>query len=263
MADDLNKDSNNSEGFSFEEYRRQLDELKSILSDPNYSVHILEQEIPLEVQKEYFVFSEKMKKDRSFEDVEEEDFDFMKKLVADPEEDLYKRKFYLCVLSMQHKVPLFRFLQSLVGDERMEAVKDWLSMVVLDCQMAIEKELSGKQQVLVSCAMGGKDKKIRFYALMMAREDKPFEEYQKKVIENEVLDGLKAMNVDVEMFRIREQVVEIQMLVPFDMIDVGRFERLVEECNVYGNFLDKNVIITNMGVFTEEMIQNKLSKRKI
>ncbi|MEG1544249.1 MAG: hypothetical protein RR382_06965 [Tannerellaceae bacterium] len=219
--------------------------------------HILEQRIPMGLQMEYFKYSEKIKKEaRVLTDAE---CDAFQEDLSDEKLDMESKKLILSVLGSSRKVKAYRILED-YAKHPSEDVVDWSHMALMESRIMLESELSDEKQIYISTGLGGRDEKLRFYILLTSVGRKPFEEYQRKVIEREFIYSLPQSDCEIERLTIAEQYVELLFLVPIRSDFKRVLDMIINECNQYGNFLSEIFTITNVKELSEEEIQTILNK---
>ncbi len=108
--------------------------------------------------------------------------------------------------------------------------------------------------------LGGKGEKLRFYVLMTSKGKKPFQEYQRQTIEREFAYYLPKTDCEIERLTIGEQYVELVFLIPVRTDIKATLDRVINECNQYGDFLSNVFTITNVKELTPEEISEIISK---
>ena len=190
--------------------------------------HILEQRVPVELQMEYFKYSENVRKENRPP----------RPLSEDECETLYN---------------------TLLTEETTE-VTDWAYMALMESRISLESDFSDEKQIYISTGLGGKGEKLRFYVLMTSKGKKPFQEYQRQTIEREFAYYLPKTDYEIERLTIGEQYVELVFLIPVRTDIKATLDRVINECNQYGDFLSNVFTITNVKELTPEEISEIISK---
>jgi len=121
--------------------------------------------------------------------------------------------------------------------------------------------MSDEKQIYISTGLGGKGEKLRFYVLMLATEDKPFEEYQRQVVEREFAYYLPKSDCEIERLTFGERYVELVFLVPVRSDLKAILDNIISECNQYGNFISNTFTVTNVKELDPEEITEILAKK--
>ncbi len=215
--------------------------------------HILEQRVPVELQMEYFKYSEQVRKERAKPDLNDMDYTAFRESLSNPESTTDYKKYILSMLATSREVKAYRMLEDYVQHPD-EDVSNWAYMALMESRISLESELSDEKQIYISTGLGGKGEKLRFYVLMLSRDRKPFLEYQRKVIEREFAYFLPKADCEIERLTIGEQYVELVFLIPVRADIKLTLDKVINECNQYGDFLSDIFTITNVKELTEQEV---------
>lgn len=221
--------------------------------------HILEQRVPVELQMEYFKYSEQVRKDRVKPDLTDMECIAFRKSLSDPEATTDHKKFILSLLATSREVKAYRILEDYVQHPD-DDVSNWAYMALMESRISLESELSDEKQIYISTGLGGKGEKLRFYVLILSRDKKPFLEYQRKVIEREFAYFLPKADCEIERLTIGEQYVELVFLIPVRADIKLTLDNVINECNQYGDFLSDIFTITNVKELTQQEIVDIINK---
>ena len=221
--------------------------------------HILEQRVPVELQMEYFKYSEQVRKERAKPDLNDMDYTAFRESLSNPESTTDYKKYILSMLATSREVKAYRMLEDYVQHPD-EDVSNWAYMALMESRISLESELSDEKQIYISTGLGGKGEKLRFYVLMLSRDRKPFLEYQHKVIEREFAYFLPKADCEIERLTIGEQYVELVFLIPVRADIKLTLDKVINECNQYGDFLSDIFTITNVKELTEQEVTDIINK---
>ena len=221
--------------------------------------HILEQRVPVELQMEYFKYSEQVRKERAKPDLNDMDYTAFRESLSNPESTTDYKKYILSMLATSREVKAYRTLEDYVQHPD-EDVSNWAYMALMESRISLESELSDEKQIYISTGLGGKGEKLRFYVLMLSRDRKPFLEYQRKVIEREFAYFLPKADCEIERLTIGEQYVELVFLIPVRADIKLTLDKVINECNQYGDFLSDIFTITNVKELTEQEVTDIINK---
>lgn len=219
--------------------------------------HILEQRVPVETQMEYFKYSEQVRREKPV--LTDIDYTTYSESLFNPETSTDYKKYLLSVLATSRQVKAYRILEEYAQDPGTD-VRNWAYMALMESRISLESELSDEKQIYISTGLGGKGEKLRFYVLMLSSGLKPFEEYQRGVIEREFAYSLPKADCEIERLTIGEQYVELVFLIPVREDIKLTLDKVIGECNQYGNFLSEIFTITNVKELTEEEIAEIIRK---
>ena len=174
-------------------------------------------------------------------------------MLYDPLRTEHEKKYALLMLATSKNVKAFRLLKEFVENDPDIRLREWAGLALMDCQISLESELSGEQQIYISTGLGGKGEKLRFSILLLiANKKATFEDYQKHVIERESADVFEQYDCELETMEIADRYVLLSLLIPFQADIQNIMGKIIVECNQYGDFLSTTYTVTNVQELTEE-----------
>jgi len=233
--------------------RNPLKDLQNSLNRVKGNLHILETNVSVEKQMEYFRFSEEIKHDFSDEQVIEEQINILKS----KESSIRDIKYALAFLAVSGNVKAYRAIETYNETHS----DDWAVMSFLQAGITLRSQFSDERQIFISSGLGGKDGLIRFYAFFKSRNGGFFSDYQKELIEKEIPYIVQRYNGITEEIIVQNNYFHLLFLIQLNVDIKKMIEEAIEECNQYGNFINKDFVITNVKVFSEEEIQDELKRR--
>jgi hypothetical protein len=225
--------------------------LQQLLESINGQLRFLDVSVPVETQMEYFRYSENVKNSSSLTSVEEQ-IGVLHSSESSPKE----LKYALTYLAVSSDIKAYRVIESY----NKEHSDNWVAMCLLQAKITLEAELSGEKHIFISTGLGGKGDQLRFSALFKANHLRPFSNYQKELIEKEIPYFIEQYGGVVEEIKTGENYFTILFLIRFSVDIKTLFEHALNECNQYGDFINKFFSITNIKAFSEEEIQEELHK---
>ena len=235
-----------------------LSKLRKTLDEQGVdSFHVLEDLVPIEEQMQYFKYFEKIRGEKK-PFVRDEEV----AILFSPDVPIDRKKKSLSLLASIPDVGAYRAIETYHSNPPDVELLNWSSMALVSSRIILSSDLSGQQQIYVSSGLGGLEKKLRFFALFASKERQIFTEFQREVVEREFRFQLQQVDVDIEKFEIRKNYFTILMLQPFDVDVQSNIDAAVNECNEYGNFLDKEYLFTNIKTLSEQEIQALLERKK-
>jgi hypothetical protein len=211
---------------------------------------ILEEQIDIKIQLSYFEWSKKIKQNSSLK----KGFDELKELLLKNALSLEERKDILVQLANTENVEAFRLLEKYISIAEAE-IKDWAALALQECRMTLESSLLDENQVIISTGLGGKGKKLRYFAVIASREKNQFSPLQKKLLGKELDFTLKKHDGEIEKIEFEETYCTILVIVPINISIKELISIAIGECNQIGDFVDPKFILTNVKVFSHEEIQ--------
>jgi len=235
------------------ENNRYVKDFRLPFEDFKGSLQVLETNVPVEKQMEYFRFSEVVRKDlRDGQSLEKQ-----MKILSSPQSSYPEIKYALAFLAISGDVKAYRAIESYNKTNS----DDWSAMSLMQAKITLESELSEERQIFISTGLGGKGERLRFFALFKSKGGKKFSGYQKKLIEKEMLYSIQNRLGILEEIQIRDNYFTVLFLIHFRTNIRMILQEAITECNQYGDFINKGFIITNVKVLSEEEIQNELKKK--
>lgn len=220
--------------------------------------HILEQRVPVELQMEYFKYSEQIRKERG--ELTDIEYDTFVDTLNDEETSTEYKRYVLSSLAASRQVRAYRALENYVSHPS-EDVTEWAYMALMESRISLESELCDEKQIYISTGLGGKGEKLRFYMMFPAKKNEAFNDLQRQIIEREFAYYLEREDCEIERLTIHDVFVDMVVLIPVRLNIRELLDKIIEECNLYGNFLYDSYTITNVKELTEEEIRDVLKKK--
>ncbi|WP_372774298.1 hypothetical protein [Mangrovibacterium sp.] len=218
---------------------------------------ILEEQIDVELQMEYFEFTKDKTNNQPIEDFAE-----VEKMLYEAEATDEAKKKLLVRLAGHDKVEAFRIIERFKAQAE-GVLRNWSILAIQESRMILQSSLLDEQQVFISTGLGGRDQKIRYFiTLLHQNTEEEFSETEKKLIEDEFQFFLKKSEGELEEMNFVNGFAMGLFLFPLKNNLQDIFRSFIEECNQYGNFLREDVIITNVKKLNIEEIKGFLSQEQ-
>jgi hypothetical protein len=218
-------------------YRR----IQAAISSLPENFSILEEQIDVELQMEYFNYSRDMKTSFSGELISHHQSDLF-----NPDVPIEGKKKLLVLLASQDKVKAFRTIEKYVSNPDPE-LHAWSILALQESRMVIQSSLMDEQQVYISTGLGGKDQKLRYFVVFIGSENVPeYTSVQQRLIQTELEFGLKNNHGDLEEINFQDNLAIAILLLPVKSDIQSVFNGILSECNQYGDFIRQDIIITNV-----------------
>ena len=94
--------------------------------------------------------------------------------------------------------------------------------------------------------------------MLYSRTLKPFEAYQKDIVEREFNYVLLRENCDVDRIEVGEVSVKLMIYIPFRASIRHLMAKAIGSCNEYGDFLSEHYTITNVKELNEDEIKEAI-----
>ena len=218
---------------------------------------ILEEQIEIEVQMKYFEYAKELREKNN----QQECFDNRNDLFI-PEIGEERKKEILSSIATIDDVKAFRTIEKFVREAKGD-LKQWAILALQESRMLIQSSLLDEQQVFISTGLGGKGKKLRYYVVFINRdEQKILNKTQQKLLKNELIFELKANDGEFESMDFLEGFSTSLVMLPLQSDIKMVFRNVIEECNQFGNFLDDDIIVTNVKIMSRSEIIQLLHQNK-
>jgi hypothetical protein len=159
---------------------------------------------------------------------------------------LDEKKNLLVLLASQEKVEAFRTIEKYAKNPDPE-LRAWSILAMQESRMVIQSSLMDEQQVYISTGLGGRGQKLRYFVVLIGRNDKEdYSPVQRKLVKNELEFAVNKNDGELEEMTFRKNLAIAVMLLPVKS-DIQRvFSSVINECNQYGDFIRQDIIITNV-----------------
>ncbi len=222
--------------------------------------HILEQRVPVELQVEYFKYSDSLRKENwPPRPLTEEECEKLYLTLSTEDPARINKRYLLSQLATSKSVRAYRLLEEYTRHPDPE-VTDWAYMALMEARISLESDFSDEKQIYISTGLGGKGEKLRFYVLVTSKDKKPFLGYQRQTIEREFPYFFSKADGEIELLRISDRYVELMFLIPVRADVKATLCRAIDECNQCGDFLSEIFTISNIRELTSEEISEIINK---
>ncbi len=237
-----------------EEYYRNIQRALEHLPE-NFS--ILEEQIEIDLQMRYFDFAKEIRRRRISGECFEKRDELFSCDVAEP-----RKREILSAIASVDEVKAYRTIEKFVGESSGE-LKQWAVLALQESKMLIQSSLLNEQQVFISTGLGGKGQKLRYYVVFINRkEHELLTSTQQKLLKDELVFELKAYDGEFESMDFMEGFSTSLVILPLQTDIKMVFRSIVEECNQYGNFLNDDLIVTNVKMMSRSEIIQLLHQNK-
>lgn len=238
-----------------EEHENLYEKIQEILGGSPGNMKVLEQQIDMDLQMEYYERSMIAREERD----EQWALDNLQYL-PEPGYSLEVKKEILARLASIEKVMCYRAIESLLKDAE-EPLRSWALLALNESRMLLESKILDENQVFISTGLGGKDEKLRYFVVLMTRTRVDLTQSQQMVIKNEFEYILKKFDAVVEESNFSGYLATILLLLPMNHSLKSVFKEAINECNRYGNFLNDDFIVTNVRVLSFVEIEDFIERR--
>lgn len=238
-----------------QEHENLYEKIQEILGGTPGNLKILEQQIDLDLQVEYYECSRKLRNELD----ESWAYEHMQYLI-EPGYSQDVKKDILARMASIENVECYRAIESYI-DIAEESLKDWALLALNESRMQLESEIMEENQVFISTGLGGRQQKLRYFVVLMSRTNADLTPTHQMVIQNEFEFILKKFDAEVEELNFSGYLATILLLLPMNYSLKKVFQEAINECNQYGNFLKDDFIVTNVKTLSFKEIKELLKDK--
>ena len=232
---------------------RKIQEALQNIPD-NFS--ILEEQVDLDLQMKYFKFSKKVK-----EGLDEENILTHINDLFNPDIEKEEKKRLMVSLASIDSIEALRALEKYVK-EADESLDKWAILAYQESRMLIETSLLGEQQMFISTGLGGKGNLLRYFAVIIGKNEREFSNTEKKLITDELEFALGHHESILEEIDFHQGYVSTLTMIPIRQPIKEIFDSTIQECNQLGDFLFDEVILTNVKIFNDQEITDMITAKR-
>jgi len=238
------------------EEEKFYDNIQKALDQIQGNVSILEEQIDIEVQMQYFDFVGKQRKKENTENYLK-----AKDELFSSEAAIERKKEILSALAAIDDVKAFREIEKYARAPDSK-LKDWAILAYQESKMLMHSSLLDEQQVFISTGLGGKGQKLRYFVVFIAKNrDKDLTATQQKLVKNEMGFMVKKQSGELEQTVFFQGFISFLILLPLTATLQTVLRTVIDECNGLGNFLEEDFIVTNVKMMDRQEIIDLLSKK--
>lgn len=231
--------------------------IQRVLENLPDNFSILEEQIDIDIQVKYFELANRVRSKKNAAKC----FKNREELFLNDISDDRKREILLAIASIDD-VKAFRTIEKFVGLAEGE-IKQWAVLAFQESRMLIQSSLLDEQQVFISTGLGGKGQKLRYYVVFINRNRNIIlTKTQQKLLKNELVYELNQSKGEFESMDFSEGFSTVLVMLPLQSDIKKLFRSVIDECNQYGDFLDDDMIVTNVKVMSRNEILEMLKQNK-
>jgi len=229
--------------------------IQKVLDSLPENFSILEEQIDIDVQMKYFDFARKLRTARRATDC----FENREELFIDTIDFDRKREILVTIAAIDDVIA-FRTIERFVKESSGE-IYQWAVLALQESRMLLQSSLLDEQQVFISTGLGGKGQKLRYYVVFINKKpDEILSRTQQKLLKEELITELKSNDGEFETIDFTEGFSTAMVMLPLQTDLKTAFRNIIDECNQYGDFLNDDMILTNVKMLSRseitEMLQN-------
>ncbi len=231
--------------------------IQKVLESLPDNFSILEEQIDIDIQVKYFDLAKKIRsKTNANDSFEKREELFSEEITVDR-----KRQILLSIATIDD-VKAFRTIEKFAGIANNE-LKQWAILALQESRMLIQSSLLDEQQVFISTGLGGKGQKLRYYAVFVNKNrNEILSGTQQKLLKEELIFELNQNEGEFETMDFSEGFSTVMVMLPLQSDIKSVFRNVIDECNQYGDFLDDDMIVTNVKIMSRNEIIEMLKNSK-
>lgn len=205
------------------------------------NVHVLEEELPIEVQQEFMELSSKLEASEYADETAME----MGQRLIDPTLSEQQIKETLVILAFRGLVDAFRLIEK-YSDSAPHDLHNFARFAYHISKVFVESELTDTMPRFVSSGLGGKGSLLRYCVVVFPNSNPGFTDTQQKIIELEFKETTQRIGGEMEQTRFLFEYAFMKVLVPIQTNLNSVIKEAIAECNKYGDFIYEGYFATNV-----------------
>ncbi len=231
------------------------DKIQELLGVIPANITILEQKVDSDIQNEYHNYAQSVSRQFNHDDILKK-----RNVVFEDDQTEEDRKDMIFKLSCIDHIDAYRTLERCT-DTMPGGLRDWAVLALQENRLLLESRLLEQNSILISTGMGGKGLRLRYFTAFTSNNEF-YSTFEKSLLINEVNYAFARIRGEAESIRFDREICSVVGLIPLP-VPVQKFiDEIIAECNLYGNFINPDYIITNVRVISNHEIRNLASLRK-
>ncbi len=136
-------------------------------------------------------------------------------------------------------------------------------MALQESRLKLESQLLDENKVLITTGLGGKGFKLRYFIVLFTPNGMPLNNAQRSIITKELKYCMRLNGSELEDIEFEDSFASVLCMIPLNVPPQSLFQSVIKECNVLGNFLFKEFIITNVKALSSDEIREVLTVHNI
>lgn len=232
------------------------DKIQEILGDIPGHVTVQQQQIDVEVQLAYYRMAETLEKELDAKRVMSE-----KELLFSDGVNQEKKKRLLTQLANIPTIESYRILEKYAGLADRE-LHDWALLAMQENKLMLESNLLDENNILISTGLGGRGLKLRYFTALTTRSGIKFNPFEKKLMQSELRYHLNQCRAEIESVRFDGELCRLVSVIPLNVSIHHLFDQFIMECNLFGDFINPDYLITNVRILTVRQIRSLIRPGK-
>jgi hypothetical protein len=231
--------------------------IQKVLESLPDNFSILEEQIDIDIQVKYFDVANRVRSKQKAVQC----FTNREELFSNEVSEERKREILLSIAAIDD-VKAFRTIEKFVALAKGE-IKQWAILAFQESRMLIQSSLLDEQQVFISTGLGGKGQKLRYYVVFVNKNrNEILSGTQQKLLKNELIFEFNQNDGEFETMDFSEGFSTVLVMLPLQSDIKKIFRNVIDECNQYGDFLDDDMIVTNVKIMSRNEIVEMLKQNR-
>lgn len=228
---------------------KSIDEL---LSSTGKVLNILEEEIDINVQRQYMALSKRLLETaQDHSALLQQAHDDIDRLSDKTTSDSEKKKL-LVLLATIDDISVYRTIE--IFAKKKTPLQKWATVALQQSRMLIQSMLMDEATVFVSTGLGGHGADLRYFCVFIANSETALQPYQRDIVQKETELAINGIKGTIEQFEFHDRYIMLTALLSIHANLKEVFKSIIEECNTYGHFLHEQMIVTNVKKLTVKEI---------
>lgn len=242
-----------------EKEQKKIKDFTQLLSIADDNLNILEEEIDVQVQKEYFALLNKISRNLdTFPQLTKNYLENINDLFDEAIDPEIKKKM-LVILATIDDVVTYRAIENF--SKQNSPLQKWAIIALQQSRILIQSSLLDDPGFYISTGLGGQGSLLRYFCVFPFQKEIELPEFQKKILKDELLSMIHRTKGALEIIEFHNHYATAIVLFSLQTDIPHIFADFIDECNQYGHFLTENIIITNVKKLTEEEILTSLQHK--
>ncbi len=234
----------------------EFDKLREKIKEYSGNIAVLEEEIDLKLQMQYFKESKVVKQHLNQLQVMED-----KDLLFENSFSVESKRLLLSQLASVNEVEAFRTLE-LYSKKPDASLIEWSILAFQESKMLLQSGFLDEPPLFISTGLGGKGMKLRYFIVVKAKEGQCFSEVQEQIITSEFEYAFGKDKAEIEELKFYGYIATVCALIPLEVGLKKLFQSVVNNCNSLGGFLDSSFIVTNARKLSLDEIEKAIKAQR-
>ncbi len=230
---------------------KNITSIEELLSATGDRVNIMEEQIDVITQQNYTLLANFIQAHPDYERIRREFRENMDELFGDTLEKEQKKRM-LVALADFAEPEVYRAIERFAAMNT--PLKKWATVALQQSRIKLQTELLDDPGVFISTGLGGQGSLLRFFAVFLYKAAK-VEDFQLSLLKNETEAAIRNAGGKTEQIKFLKSCTTVTMLMPLTVDLPDLMGTVLRECNQFGNFLNENMIITNVKKLTVKEIE--------